>query len=179
MKKEEFDQLVKNLNSQEESIALKAIDEVRKEGDEMILPVLAKLLSSAQNEEVQKGIRKVFLDLKDQKSAQAMTDIITDPDFAHERAFFVSTCWEGKVDYSGFLPLFVDLVIEDDFRVSMEALTVIEEMKGPFEEDELLENIDKVHGYLEFPTNENEALVESLLETLQGRLDNISPDERL
>lgn len=178
MKKEEFDQLVKNLKSQEEGIALKAVEDVRKVGDETILPILAKLLASSQYEQVKTDIRKVFTDLKDQKSATAITEIIIDPDFANEKAFFVSTCWEGKVDYSGFLPLFVDLVIEDDFNVSMEALTVIEEMKGPFDENDLLEGIDRAHEYLDFPNNENEALVENLLKTLQNRLDNISPEER-
>ncbi len=179
MKKEEFNQLVKSLKSEEESIALKAVEDVRKMGDETILPVLAKLLTSSQHEQVKSGIRKVFTDLKDQKSAVAVTEIINDPDFAEEKAFFVSTCWEAKIDYSGFLPFFVELVIEEEFSVSMEALTVIEEMKGPFDENELLQGIDRAHEYLDFPSNENEALVENLLKALQTRLDNISQEERL
>lgn len=174
MKKEEIDQLVKNLKSPQESIALKAIEDVRKNGDDTILPVLAKLLSSSESAEVNKGIRSVFNDLKDPRSATAITEMIADPDFASQRAFLVASCWESKVDYSSFLPFFTDLVIDEELAVSIEALTVIEEMPGPFDGDDLMASLDRVHEYLEFPTNENEPMVENLLEILQARQSNIS-----
>lgn len=178
MKKEKFDQLVRNLKSQDEGIALRAIEDIRKDGDPEILPVLAKLLYSSDNDKMKAGIRGIFYDLKDPRAAETLVEIIGSQDFSDKKTFFVSTCWESKVDYTAHLSFFVDLLLNEEMPTAIEALTVIEEMLGPFEELELEENIDKIHEYLDFPTNDNEALATSLLEILQRHLDNITEEER-
>lgn len=178
MKKEKFDQLVRDLKSQEENIALRAVSNVRKTGEPEILPVLAKLMLSSNNEKLVESIKSIFIDLKDPRAAAIMTEIIDSPDFTSDKAFFVSTCWQSKVDYSEYLGFFVDIVIGDEMTTSIEALTVIEEMLGPFDETELMDSLDRVHEYLDFPTNENEALVSALPELLQSRLDNNIEQER-
>lgn len=178
MKKEKFNQLVRDLKSNQENIALRAVSDIRKNGDPDILPVLAKLMTTSDNEKLVSNIRGVFYDLKDPMAAEMMTEIIGNPEFADNKTFLISSCWESKVDYSNHLSFFVDLVIGEDMQTSIEALTVVEEMLGPFDENELEENLDKIHEYLDFPTNENEALVGTLAEMLQRRLDNNNEEVR-
>jgi hypothetical protein len=58
-----------------------------------------------------------------------------------------AACWETGLDFSSHFTVFIDLLCENDFSVSLEAFTVIQEMETKIEDSTLknaLENLKKL-----------------------------------
>jgi hypothetical protein len=52
-------------------------------------------------------------------------EAIQNQKYAPELKELVSSCWENGLNYSNYLSLFIDLLIENDLEVAFEAYTVI------------------------------------------------------
>jgi hypothetical protein len=48
--------------------------------------------------------------------------------------------WNTRLDFSGELAFFVALAVQLDYLGTLECLTLIEHMEGPFQEQQLLES---------------------------------------
>jgi hypothetical protein len=80
----------------------------------------------------------------------------------------VAACWESEINMSRYLPFFVLLVLEDDFFVSLEAMTVISEMKAPFDQSHVQQAIQKIKEEQRKLNNEKVVLLNDLLNSLNG-----------
>ena len=56
-------------------------------------------------------------------------------------ALLCSACWEANLDFSAHLNHFVKLSVEKDYLVTLEIVTVIEDMQGPFNKEELAASV--------------------------------------
>ena len=65
--------------------------------------------------------------------------LLNDETYKEVHSDIINSIWNSKLDYSGYIADMVFLAIEGDFMKSVECLTVIENMQGPFEEHDLLE----------------------------------------
>lgn len=84
---------------------------------------LHALLSSI----TKKGIREAWMDL------------LTEIQHPKERQQVVQILWNTRLDFSPYLVAFVHWALEGDYQNTLESLTVIEQMEGPFLEEHLLE----------------------------------------
>jgi hypothetical protein len=84
---------------------------------------LHALLSSI----TKKGIREAWMDL------------LTEIQHPKERQQVVQILWNTRLDFSPYLVAFVHWAFEGDYQNTLESLTVIEQMEGPFLEEHLLE----------------------------------------
>lgn len=167
LKEEAFNKLVGKLRSGHDSAVLEAIEEIRNNGDPKILPELASLIGRNRNREVLLAARNVFFDLKNPASVEVMKKIISETSDKEVKQVLVAACWECGLNYSIYLPFFVDLVLDEEYLISIEAFTVIENMPGPFINEDVLQCLDTVYNWLEGPGNENEGIVNSLVEVLK------------
>lgn len=168
MKEEVFNKLVSKLRSGHDGQVLEAIEEIRRDGDPKILPELARLLIRNRNREVLHAARTIFFDLKNQESVEMMKSIIEETKDKDAKQVLVAACWENGLNFSVHLPFFVDLVLDEEYLISIEAFTVIENMPGPFVNEDVQQCLDTVHIWLDGPGSENEGIVNSLLEVLKG-----------
>jgi len=83
-------------------------------------------------------------------------------------AMLVAACWESEINFSKYLPFFILLVLDKDYLVSLEAITVISEMKGPFEQEHLKQAVTKIKDAKKTITNERVVLLNDLVDTLNG-----------
>lgn len=58
---------------------------------------------------------------------------------AEHKAILIAACWETGMDYSKDFKVFFNLIGHENFHVSFEALTVIEEMEGLLSQTDLQE----------------------------------------
>ena len=79
---------IQNLQSKNEGIVLKAIDECRIKGNEKVLPALLDLLISTKNKEVADAIKSILFELKERGIVDSYEDENT------EEMFFLTD--EGK-----------------------------------------------------------------------------------
>lgn len=168
MKQETFNKLVAKLRSGHDGQVLEAIDEIGRNGSPEILPELARLISKNRNREVLAAARTIFFDLKNPESVEVLKSIIDETKDKDTKQVLVAACWENGLNFSVHLPFFVDLVLDEDYLISIEAFTVIENMPGPFINEDVQQCLDTVYNWLDGPGSENEGIVNTLLEVLKG-----------
>ena len=168
LKQEVFTKLVAKLRSGHDGQVLEAIDEIARNGSPEILPELARLITNNRNREVLSAARTIFFDLKNPESVEVLKNIIDETTDKDTKQVIVAACWENGLNFSVHLSFFVNLVLDEDYLISIEAFTVIENMPGPFVNEDVQQCLDTVYNWLDGPGSENEGIVNSLLEVLKG-----------
>ncbi len=123
-------QMIQILRSGNPGMVSGAIKELRETGHAGYLPVLFEVLHTTTDDSVRKSIRDLLAELKHREAVPLFIEAIRNKQYAGELLSIVSACWENGLDFSGYLPVFVDLVIEKEFLVAFEAYTVIINMTG-------------------------------------------------
>lgn len=142
--------------------------------DDVILPLL-ELLNKGVQPEVEAAIVLFIEDIKSSTSAKSVMTIITNNAFKKIRLPLLTTIWNSKVDYSDYLFDFVKIAIDHDLLYAFECLTIIENLTGPFEENQILEAQMALRAYAEKQQEnqqEDEAKVEIMV-TISEYIDDI------
>lgn len=87
---------------------------------------------------------EIFLQLKEAKAADMLVSAIKKAERPGERALLTCACWETGLDFTGHLLFFVELACSDDFKLAMEALTVVENCEGKVNDEVLAEALNIV-----------------------------------
>jgi hypothetical protein len=169
---ENTDDLQKYFNSKEYNTTIIG----RKEGDEVPevnqdkLSSIISLLTDTSNKDIRE---QALITLKKDKGEQLLLTAIASPKSAGKQHLLVAACWESEINFSKYLPFFVLLALSDDYLVSLEAITTIENMEGPFELDHLKNAIKKIREKQKEISSERVVLLNDLVVTLENFLRNI------
>lgn len=141
---------------------------VRTEDDEPHSKVanLIHLLTDTANKENRIEVLKI---LKEESGIELLIETIAAPEAKEVKAALIAACWETDLDCSKYLSFFVQLALEGQYLVAMEAITVIENMSGNFNANELSECRMKLHGALNTMSTEDAKI--ELLKDLEGILE--------
>ncbi len=118
-----------SLRSEKISTVLTALYELKDSGNISYIPVLLELLSANPVEEVEKEIIYILNNLKVQKAVPVLVEAIQNPEYISIRKKIITACWQNGLNYKNQLPVFVDLVIQEEWETGFEAFTVIENME--------------------------------------------------
>jgi hypothetical protein len=129
------------------------------------ISTLISLLTDPANKDVKE---ETLLTLKKEKGGDTLLLVIASPKAKPVRHLLVAACWESEINYSKYLPFFILLAMDDDYLISLEAITVIENMEGPFTETDVKEGIRKLKEKKKDLTNERQVLINDLVITLEG-----------
>ncbi|MEY4605171.1 MAG: hypothetical protein RIT43_2463 [Bacteroidota bacterium] len=139
---------MKELKDQNGPKFSKSLQLLKSEGDTQILKDLVRLLM--QKEEAEgKQILSMLCDLNDTSATEEMIEILRDEEFLSVRQALLATVWNSKLNYSNYLPEFVEIASEGSFLEALDCLTILEGMEGPFEERHILEAQLFLKEYLE------------------------------
>lgn len=138
-----------DLKSANEEKISKAIVAIQSVGKAEIIPFLVDLLKTDLSDKNRKELLNIFNNLIDSDCVEFMIDEVKDDKNQSIRAELLNTMWNSKLDYTEFLPDFVDLAIQGDFSVALECLTIIENLDGPFTEQLLMECQLLLREYIE------------------------------
>ncbi len=141
--------LIGDLNSGDAKKVLSAIKSLRTNGDKSSLKPLVALLIDQQDGRISAEILELLSTLVDSSVIEEMMSIILDDDYLKIRQQLLTTFWNSKLDYSPYIADFVGIACEGDFMEALECLTIIENMEGPFQEQDLLEAQLHLKEYME------------------------------
>ena len=105
---------------------ISAIGKVSQKGNRHYLPILFDLLNSKPEKEIEDEITKLLATVKDKESIPNFIKAIEDKKYQPILKSILTTCWQNGLDFSNHLPLFVDLVINENWEISFEAFTIID-----------------------------------------------------
>lgn len=128
------------------------------------ISTLISLLTDPSNKEIRE---EALLTLKKEKGGDLLLAAIASPKSEGKKHILVAACWESEINFSKYLPFFILLATQDDYLVSLEAITVIENMEGPFEESHLSEGIKKIREKQKSTNSELLVLLNDLVATLE------------
>lgn len=127
----------------------KAVKALESNGDPSVIKPLCEKLLSGVSEKNQKEILELFCSFKDTSVTSEIMDVIEEERFQGIRQVLLSTIWNTKVDFSDYIDEFVLIAVEGDFMETLDCLTIIENLEGPFMEENILESQLHLKKYLE------------------------------
>ena len=130
---------------------------------------LISLLTDPANKEIKE---EALITLKKEKGGDTLLLAIASPKAPNVRNILVAACWESEINFSKYLPFFILLALDENYLISLEAITTIEYMEGPFTEKDITEAIKKVKAFKKDNTTERQVLLNDLIATLEGFLNN-------
>ncbi len=145
---EKTSKILSNLRSKNPEIVLDAIEKIRESGNGSILTDIIELLHDNDNIEIQKSVLNLLSELKDKESIPVLITAIKNDKYTNERKDLVACCWQNGLSYNEYLPLFIDMVINEEFQCAFEAFTVIENMYGKIEDEVIEKEILKIENGL-------------------------------
>lgn len=158
--------IIKALQSDDSLTVIDAIEDLRVAGKTADLPILIELLHQSQIPEIKSKITGLLANLKEKDAVPLMVAALQDQKYATERKQLTSCCWENGLDYTHYLSLFVDLIINSDFLVAFEAYTVITNMGTTIDQAKIDTEIEKLDRAMSTTSDEKKALMLDVIDFL-------------
>ena len=136
--KKVIDQIKLDLLSEDDKIVTKALTKTRDKGNELLIDTLIQLYSSSENEMIKEEVKSIFSEIKNKNSIDyLLPHLESKNNEIKELALYA--LWSSGLDMTDHIPKVVDAACSGSFMVILEALTVLENLEGPFPEEDLLE----------------------------------------
>lgn len=166
--KKDRESVIKDLKSNDENVALKAIDKLKNAGDASFIPEILTALTETTEVGIENALSQMLFDLKDLTAVEEIVNQLSNPGFFDIRVIMLSACWQSGHDLSHRLPEFVTVASTGNYMECLEVLTVIENWEG-IKDQEMLENETlRLRAYVnESDTPENDEMIFSILEVLE------------
>jgi hypothetical protein len=149
-------QLLSEVTSGDPAKAIKAIRALESQGNNSALAPLLSFWKTVEDLEVDRSLADFFASLKDTDSRHEIMEVLLNEETESFRIKILTSIWNSKVDYSDYLAQFVHLAAEGDFMETLECLTVLENLDGPYEEEQFFEAQIALKNYLDNRKNIND-----------------------
>lgn len=143
-KHDDHKNILKGLQSSDSLKIIETLEELRTAGKVSDIPLLLEMLHVSQNPEVKAKITDLFSNLKESDAIPLIMEAIQNQRFAPELKELLASCWGNGLDYSEYLSLFIDLLVDGDFAVAFEAYTVIMNMSSKIDQQKIDVEIDRL-----------------------------------
>jgi len=167
--------ILEKLQSQKQELVIETIEQLGESGNSAYLPHLFELLHTTTDAEIKKHITRLLAELKHKDVVPYFIEAIKNKNYKEELQFLVSACWENGLDYSEHLPLFIDMLIEEDFMVAFEAHTVITNMEGKITTAMRDQETAKINHAITTATDEKKSMLLDVIDYLIALEEGIEP----
>jgi hypothetical protein len=119
--------MVSKLQSGKLSLIMEVLREVKENGSVRLIPYLFEIVASDRFAPVEDDIIRLMSDIKERDAAPYIIESIKKFNFGDKTAGILAICWQSRLDFSAYLPVFTDFFFRNDYQTSIEAFTAIEE----------------------------------------------------
>jgi len=158
--------ILEGLQSADSLKVIETLEELRVSGKVSDIPFLIELLHLSSDSEIKSKITDLFGNLKESDAIPLIIEAIQNQKYAPELKELVASCWENGLDYSNYLTLFVDLLIDSEFLVAFEAYTVIVNMIAKIDQVKIDIEIDRLEEAMKTATDQKKALILDVIDFL-------------
>ena len=117
------------LNSEDVEIVKDALEKISETGNRFYLPLLFDLLNTMPEHDVEVEIIKLIGSVKNKESVNTFMRAVEDEKYKPIRQKLIAACWQNGLDFSNFIPVFIEIVINDDWETAFEAFTLIDNLE--------------------------------------------------
>lgn len=148
--------IITDLYSKDSRKVSKAIKALEVHGNSKVIKAIADCLLGDVDTHNEAEMLELLSSLKDTSVVVEMMEVVCDPIYLPIRQKMLTTIWNTKVDFSDYIDEFVEIAVQGDFMETLECLTIIENLEGPFMEESILECQLHLKNYLESNTPRDE-----------------------
>lgn len=149
MKNEINPKIKQDLFSANTETVISAINSTKEVGNKLYIPLLFDLLNSKPEHEIEVEITKLLGTVKDKESVNTFMRAIENDNYKSIRKTILTACWQNGLDFSTFLPVFIDLIITEDWEIAFEAFTIIDNLEILPNDAILKTSIEKINSVLD------------------------------
>jgi len=131
-----IDQLKKDLSSKDDQIIIKTLVKIRDKGNEQMVDPLIELYKNTLNPVIKENVKSIFSELKNTQTIDFLLPYLLSED-NEVNELILHGLWSSGMDVADHIPAIVECACKGSFMVILEALTLIENLEGPFIEEDL------------------------------------------
>lgn len=146
---EKFNLILMDLGSADQKKVAKAIKSLESKGNASAIKPLADCLMRDTSAKNKAAIIELFSSLKDTSARVEIMDVIGDDKYRIIRQDMLTTIWNMKIDFSDYIDEFVEIACKGSLLEALDCLTIIENLEGPFIEENILESQLHLRDYME------------------------------
>tara|TARA_Y100000385_G_scaffold23759_1_gene22933 strand:- start:3699 stop:4265 length:567 start_codon:yes stop_codon:yes gene_type:complete len=153
--KHNWKSIEKSLLSDDEKMFDSMIKFLEKNGK---LEYLSKIIGLLNNiSDARKAKVFSFLSkLKQKDAAPIMMEIVKDEKNKPFQDLILNSFWNSSIDYSAYFSEFVEISCKGRYITALECLTILENLKGPFNEAQILDAQLHLKNYLELENKQDD-----------------------
>lgn len=152
----------KLFSTQAETV-ISALRKVKERGNKNYLPLLFDLLNSQPDPEVEKEIVQLLSTVKDKESVNTFMRAVENEKYRDIRKTLLSACWQNGLDFGAFMPVFIDIIIADDWEIAFEAFTIVDNLEYIPGKAILDTSISKINGSLNTVNEQKRYFLQEIL----------------
>ena len=159
--------ILEDLKSSDKTRVNNAVKKLSNKADASIIKALLDLYSTLKEDSyVKKQLKDVFSQLKISKAVPVLIEGLSHQDDKIKELCLFSL-WSSSLDAADYLPPIVQCACKGDYMVALEALTLVENLEGPFSEQDLIESMIFINEYLSEGGDDKVDLIKSILDTIK------------
>ena len=157
-----INQLKEDLSSSNDSVITKALTKTRAKGNEQLIDPLIELYTKTENQKIKEEIRSIFSELKNKDILDFLLPQLSEGS-NEVKELILFSIWSSGIDMTDHIPELIEASCSGDYMVILEALTVLENLEGPFNEDDLFQANTLLQQYLyESEDSKEKELIKSM-----------------
>ena len=161
----------KALQSDDESIVLKAISEVKKHGDSGILETLANTYLRIDDQEIRTAITELLHSLKDDEAAGELIRLSEVEKFSAIHSLLLSSIWESGINSGPHLVKLIKRSLTADYDSLLEIMTIVDNAEGSASPEQIEEALTLIQEHLsEAPKDDRAGLWVTISRSLSEQL---------
>lgn len=160
--------VVDNLISINDEQVISLIQNFRENGELFIVQPLIEMIYSNRSQILKDAIVEFISDIRNPLVIEIITQSIQKNIENPSVVRLVTACWQSTLDFSKELPLFIDILCNSDYQISLEAFTVIENSISNVTQNNLDLYITTIESKLRDTPIEKQSLLTEMIVTLEN-----------
>jgi hypothetical protein len=167
MATEKIDSTIKEqLFSTDTKTVISAINSIKRNGNKLYIPVLFDLLSTQPEKEIEAEIKKLLATVKDIKTVDNFIEAVQNEKYKPILKTILVVCWQNGLDFSSYTPVFIDIIINEEWEIAFEAFTIIDNLEFVPEHEVVEVAIQKIEAALKTANEQKTYFLNEILKQI-------------
>jgi len=162
-----INQIKADLASKNSSIVSKALVKTKAKGNEELIAPLVELYKTTEDIKLKQEVKNIFSELKNKECVDFLLPHLME-DNQEVKELILFSMWSSGIDMTDYIVELIEYSCDGEFMVILEALTVLENLEGPFNDEDLFQGSTIIQEKIyESEDNKKKELLQSMSNVIQ------------
>lgn len=163
-----INQIKTDLASDKSLIVSKALVKTKAIGNEELIAPLVELYKTTEDIKLKQEVKNIFSELKNKNCVDFLLPHLMEDNYEVKELVLFSM-WSSGIDMTDYIVELIEYSCDGGFMVILEALTVLENLEGPFNDEDLFQASTIIQEKIyESEDDKKKELLQSMSNVIQG-----------